>query len=147
MSKHYSALALARHALDPDMPWPKAWESPEPKSSYDVVIIGGGGHGLATAYYLAKNHGITNVAVIEKSYIGSGNVGRGPVPSASVSLATSPHDASAMMQATADATLPRRRHCRIERLHKGRIPAVYIDTCRMWVRPRWAEACIVFPRR
>ena len=58
------------------MPWPKAWESPEPKSSYDVVIVGGGGHGLATAYYLAKNHGITNVAVIEKSYIGSGNVGR-----------------------------------------------------------------------
>ena len=76
MSKHYSALALARHALDPDLPWPKAWESPEPKSSYDVVIVGGGGHGLATAYYLAKNHGITNVAVIEKSYIGSGNVGR-----------------------------------------------------------------------
>ena len=76
MSKHYSAFALARHALDPDMPWPKAWESPEPRSSYDVVIVGGGGHGLATAYYLAKNHGITNVAVIEKSYIGSGNVGR-----------------------------------------------------------------------
>jgi sarcosine oxidase subunit beta len=76
VSKHYSALALARHALQPDLPWPRAWESPEPKSSYDVVIVGGGGHGLATAYYLAKNHGITNVAVIEKSYIGSGNVGR-----------------------------------------------------------------------
>ena len=76
MSKHYSALALARHALQPDLPWPRAWDSPAPKSSYDVVIVGGGGHGLATAYYLAKNHGITNVAVIEKSYIGSGNVGR-----------------------------------------------------------------------
>ena len=76
MSKHYSALALARHALQPDLPWPRAWEQPAPRSSYDVVIVGGGGHGLATAYYLAKNHGITNVAVIERSYIGSGNVGR-----------------------------------------------------------------------
>jgi len=53
-----------------------AWEKPTPRSSYDVVIIGGGGHGLATAYYLAKNHGITNVAVLERAYIGSGNVGR-----------------------------------------------------------------------
>ncbi len=76
MSRHYSALALARHALQPDRPWPVAWEKPEPRSSYDVVIVGGGGHGLATAYYLAKNHGIRNVAVLERSYIGSGNVGR-----------------------------------------------------------------------
>ncbi len=76
MTQHYSAFALARHALQPDLPWPKAWDSPEPKSSYDVVIVGGGGHGLATAYYLAKNHGIRNVAVLERSYIGSGNVGR-----------------------------------------------------------------------
>ncbi len=75
MTERYSALALARHALT-GAPWERAWRAAEPRKSYDVVIIGGGGHGLATAYYLAKNHGITNVAVIEKSYIGSGNVGR-----------------------------------------------------------------------
>lgn len=56
--------------------WQPHWRDPEPKSHYDVIIIGGGGHGLATAYYLAKNHGITNVAVLEKGYIGGGNVGR-----------------------------------------------------------------------
>jgi sarcosine oxidase subunit beta len=76
LSNRYSVFSLARHALSPDKPWPRAWRSPEPKSSYDVIIVGGGGHGLATAYYLAANHGITNVAVIERSYIGSGNVGR-----------------------------------------------------------------------
>ena len=76
MFKPYSALALAQHALSPERPWPRAWRSPEPKSSYDAIIIGGGGHGLATAYYLAKNHGLRNVAVLERAYIGSGNVGR-----------------------------------------------------------------------
>jgi len=74
-SARYSGLALARHALS-DKPWGRAWRSGEPKSSYDVLIIGGGGHGLATAYYLAANHDIKNVAVLERSYIGSGNVGR-----------------------------------------------------------------------
>jgi len=57
-------------------PWPRVWDHHELASSYDVVIIGGGVHGLATAYYLARNHGITNVAVLEKSYIGSGGSGR-----------------------------------------------------------------------
>ena len=75
MSERYSALALARHALT-GAPWERAWRAAEPRRTYDVIVIGGGGHGLATAYYLAKNHGIRNVAVIEKSYIGSGNVGR-----------------------------------------------------------------------
>jgi heterotetrameric sarcosine oxidase beta subunit len=76
LSDRYSALALARHALSPDAEWPRAWRSPEPKSTYDAIIIGGGGHGLAAAYYLAANHGITKVAVLERAYIGSGNVGR-----------------------------------------------------------------------
>ncbi len=76
MAKGYSIFSILKHALKPDLPWPQAWEKPTLKSSYDVIIIGGGGHGLATAYYLAKNHGITNVAVLERNYIGSGNVGR-----------------------------------------------------------------------
>src|SRR5580704_10736758 len=71
----YSALALARHALS-GAPWPRVWRSAAPNRHYDVLIIGGGGHGLATAYYLAANYGIRNVAVLERSYIGSGNVGR-----------------------------------------------------------------------
>jgi sarcosine oxidase subunit beta len=75
MNDTYSALSLARHALV-DSPWPAAWRKAEPRPGYDVVIIGGGGHGLATAYYLAANHGIRNVAVLERGYIGSGNVGR-----------------------------------------------------------------------
>lgn len=72
----YSAISLLRGAFNGQSHWQPAWRDPEPKASYDVVIIGGGGHGLATAYYLAKNHGITNVAVLEKGYIGGGNTGR-----------------------------------------------------------------------
>ncbi len=72
----YSFASLIAGARTGNRNWKPAWREPEPKSSYDVVIVGGGGHGLATAHYLAKQHAITNVAVIEKSYLGSGNVGR-----------------------------------------------------------------------
>lgn len=74
--KKYSIFSLVRNALSYHENWQAAWRSPDPKQEYDVVIIGGGGHGLATAYYLAKVHGITNVAVIEKGWIGGGNTGR-----------------------------------------------------------------------
>jgi len=72
----YSLLSLVRQALAGHRGWTPAWRDAAPKASYDVIVIGGGGHGLATAYYLAKNHAIRNVAVLEKSYIGSGNAGR-----------------------------------------------------------------------
>src|SRR6266404_5497669 len=74
--KRYSIFSLLRNALSYHENWPEAWRSPDPKPSYDVVIIGGGGHGLASAYYLAKEHGITNVAVLEKGWLGGGNTGR-----------------------------------------------------------------------
>ena len=76
MKNKYSIFSLARNALSYHQRWQAAWRSPEPKKQYDVIIIGGGGHGLATAYYLAKECGITNVAILEKSWIGGGNTGR-----------------------------------------------------------------------
>lgn len=72
----YSAWAIVRNALGGGRGWRRVWREPPPKPAYDVVIVGGGGHGLATAYYLAKNHGMTNVAVLERGYLGGGNVGR-----------------------------------------------------------------------
>src|SRR5882724_2485543 len=72
----YSIISLIRNALSYHQDWQAAWRSPDPKPEYDVIIVGGGGHGLATAYYLAKEHGITNVAVIEKGWLGGGNTGR-----------------------------------------------------------------------
>ncbi|MCP3687745.1 MAG: FAD-dependent oxidoreductase, partial [Gammaproteobacteria bacterium] len=75
MSK-YSIFSLARNAMSYHQNWSAAWRSPEPKQQYDAIIIGGGGHGLATAYYMAKEHGMSNIAVLEKGWIGGGNTGR-----------------------------------------------------------------------
>jgi sarcosine oxidase, subunit beta len=74
--KRYSVFAVAREALRHHTGWQRAWRAPEPRRRYDVVIVGAGGHGLATAYYLGRNFGITNVAVIEKGWLGGGNTGR-----------------------------------------------------------------------
>ena len=74
--KKYSGFSLFKHSLSHHENWQAAWRSPQPKKEYDVIIVGGGGHGLATAYYLAKVHGITNVAVVEKGYLGGGNTAR-----------------------------------------------------------------------
>ncbi len=74
--KKYSVFAIAREAMRGHKGWEEQWRSPEPKKEYDVVIVGAGGHGLGTAYYLAKEHGITNVAVVEKGWLGGGNTGR-----------------------------------------------------------------------
>ena len=75
-SARYSIFSLARNALGYHRNWPRAWRSPEPRPSYDIAIVGGGGHGLATAYYLSREHGLSNIAVIEKGWLGGGNTGR-----------------------------------------------------------------------
>ncbi|PKF76321.1 sarcosine oxidase subunit beta [Vibrio sp. vnigr-6D03] len=75
MSK-YSGFGLFKHALSYHENWQRVWRNPKPKKAYDVIIVGGGGHGLATAYYLAKNHGVKNIAVVEKGYLGGGNTAR-----------------------------------------------------------------------
>ena len=72
----FSGLRILKEGLTGNKGWGAHWRDPEPKSHYDAIIIGGGGHGLSTAYYLAKNHGLNNIAVLEKGYIGGGNVGR-----------------------------------------------------------------------
>ena len=74
--RRYSVFSLAREALRGHPGWERAWRDPAPKPAYEIVIVGAGGHGLATAYYLAKNHGLTDVAVLEKGWLGGGNTGR-----------------------------------------------------------------------
>ena len=76
MKTRYSAFAIAREAMRNHLGWERAWAAAEPKAKYDAIIIGAGGHGLATAYYLGKNHGIRNVAILEKGWLGGGNTGR-----------------------------------------------------------------------
>jgi sarcosine oxidase subunit beta len=72
----FSGLQVLRQGLTGNKGWKPQWRNPEPKPEYDIILIGGGGHGLSTAYYLAKNHGLTKIAVLEKGYLGGGNVGR-----------------------------------------------------------------------
>ena len=76
MKNKYSLFSLIKNAFSYHENWQRAWRDPEPKKEYDVIIVGGGGHGLATAYYLAKKHNLTNIAVVEKGWIGGGNTGR-----------------------------------------------------------------------
>ena len=76
MKSRYSIFSLARNAMNYHKDWERAWRSPQPKAEYDAVIVGAGGHGLATAYYLAKNHKMTNIAILEKGWLGGGNTGR-----------------------------------------------------------------------
>ncbi|SNT76554.1 FAD-dependent oxidoreductase [Paracoccus seriniphilus] len=79
MKQRYSVFSLVRNAFSSHENWSKAWRSPPLKPAYDVIIIGAGGHGLATAYYLAREFGITNVAVLEKGWLGGGNIARNTV--------------------------------------------------------------------
>ena len=72
----FSFLTLLKQAASHNLDWPEQWRAAEPKASYEAVIVGGGGHGLATAYYLAREHGLRNIAVVEKGWLGGGNTGR-----------------------------------------------------------------------
>ena len=76
MTKKYSIFNIIKNSLSDNENWKKMWRNPEPRKFYDVIIVGGGGHGLGTAYYLAKEHGLKNIAVIEKGWLGGGNTGR-----------------------------------------------------------------------
>lgn len=79
MRQRYSALSLLRHGINRHTTWAPAWRSPALKDRYDVIVIGAGGHGLATAYYLAKEHGLANVAVLERGWLGGGNIARNTI--------------------------------------------------------------------
>ena len=79
MKQHYSAMSLLRHGINRHTTWAPAWRSPPLKDHYDVIVIGAGGHGLATAYYLAKEHGLTNVAVLDRGWLGGGNIARNTI--------------------------------------------------------------------
>ena len=72
----YSAFEILKQGLSGNKGWKPVWREPEPKAEYDVIIVGGGGHGLSTAYYLSKVYGMRNIAVLEKGWLGSGNIGR-----------------------------------------------------------------------
>ena len=76
MKKKYSIFNIIKNSLSNNEKWKKMWRSPDPRKFYDIIIVGGGGHGLGTAYYLAKEHGLKNIAVIEKGWLGGGNTGR-----------------------------------------------------------------------
>ncbi len=73
---HYSVATVISKALGANLGWTRAWKNPDPQPEYDVVVVGAGGHGLATAYYLAKEHGVKRIAVLEKGWLGGGNTGR-----------------------------------------------------------------------
>ena len=72
----YSGFKVFWEGLKSNTGWKPLWRNPDPKKNYDIIIVGGGGHGLATAYYLAEKFNITNIAVVEKGWLGSGNIGR-----------------------------------------------------------------------
>ena len=72
----FSLLNLLQQSFANHQGWPQQWRFPDPKPSYDAIIVGAGGHGLATAYYMAKEHGMKNIAVLEKGWLGGGNTGR-----------------------------------------------------------------------